>query len=454
MNSSPPLNTLNNSHFRHGGAAFGALLALASTACGGGPATGEDDTSRDIDPLSFSLDKTLPPQSIVDDDGKQCPRAKFKTIQAALDVAKDGDTILVCAGEYQETPVVSRTVTLLGAQHGVDGRTRKPDPTTETLVVTGGFDLVADGVVFDGFSLQARFSGSEDIAYGLFLHQEHSGYRVLNNLMGGPAGALFLGSSGAMQTEIRHNRFTGRGVFAGDDEPNVHAHNERIEENWFDGASLSFQGSGHSDLLILNNKLTDGATLSFFDNVFPTGTLDTRAVTVQGNTIEESGTNPAISLRHVQGAQFLSNTLEGGRASGFAVVGSNSRVYLEANIISGFDGSGIQLGELPPSGLTQELTTGLTVNGNQLRQNAIGIALLSAKGDSVSRNTIQRSKLVGIDVDANSFDNTLEANNVRSSKLRDCQDSSVGGGTGQTHDSWTLDLGTNSSPLGLCAPHQ
>jgi hypothetical protein len=170
-----------NSH-RCGIAAPGVFVALASMACGANPS----DTAAEMDETSqaataVSLEATLPPRSIVDDDGKQCPRARFKTIQAAVNAAAKGDTILVCAGTYRENSTINKTVKLLGAQHGVDGRTRRANPATESLIVTGGFTVAANNVVFDGFSLDAVFAPDEDTAFGLFLDPDHSGTQVMNN---------------------------------------------------------------------------------------------------------------------------------------------------------------------------------------------------------------------------------------------------------------------------------
>ena len=443
---------LRRSPFGREAMALGVWSALAVSACGGRATDVESESQISVGAASVPLDESLPPRSIVDDDGKQCPRAKFKTIQAALDAAKSGDTILVCAGKYREAPTVTNTVTLLGAQHGVDARTRKGNSASETLVITDGFDVAADKVVFDGFSLQAVFNESDDVAYGLFLHEEHSGYRVLNNLMSGSAGALFLGSSGAIPTSVMHNKFSGRGVFADSDEPRVHAHNERIQENWFDGAQLGFGGPGHSDLQILDNRLTNGATITLFDNFYPTGNPATRDVTVQGNSIDKPGNNPAILLRHIQSSELLDNTLEDGSSSGIAIVGSNSDLYLGSNTISGFSGSAIQVGQPPPDGVAQEQTTGLSVDANHLDHNGAGIALLFAQSDAFSQNTIQHSRLIGIAVDAHSAHNTFEANTVSASKQRDCQDQSVDGGTSHTANAWTRDIGGTSTPAGICMP--
>ncbi|MDT4935408.1 MAG: large repetitive protein, partial [Pseudonocardiales bacterium] len=58
----------------------------------------------------------------VDDDKKQCPNAQFTSIQAAVDYAAPWDTIVVCAGVYQEssTPVNSTSNPVqTGARNGL-----------------------------------------------------------------------------------------------------------------------------------------------------------------------------------------------------------------------------------------------------------------------------------------------------------------------------------------------
>jgi hypothetical protein len=442
-----------NSHYRYLIAAPGLFMVVALAACGANVVDSsykEEEADETSQATTAPLEDVLPPRSIVDDDGKQCPRAKYKTIQAAVNAATKGDTILVCAGTYRENSTVNKTVKLLGAQHGVDGRTRKANPATESLIVTGGFTVAANNVVFDGFSLDAFFAPDEDTAFGLFLDPDHSGTQVINNVMGGEAGALFLGSNGDVQTLVRHNKFTGRGVFGSDDDVSAIARNERIEANVFDQALLSFSGSGHRDLLVLNNEMTGGGSMSFYDNVFPKDNPPrTHGVTVQGNTIVGS-TDAAILLRHVGDAQFQGNSLQDGSSAGFLIIGTNKDVLISGNAISGFGAGGIQVGELPSEGTPQEVTTGLTIEGNALANDASGIALLFSRGNEFSQNTIDHSGDVGIEVDENSLNNKFETNQVSHSKQLDCRDGSMGSGTSRTHDTWVGDTGGTSSPPGLC----
>jgi hypothetical protein len=53
-------------------------------------------------------------QIFVDDDMAQCPGAQYSSIQAAVDAAKPGDTISVCAGTYHEQVFVNKQLTIKG----------------------------------------------------------------------------------------------------------------------------------------------------------------------------------------------------------------------------------------------------------------------------------------------------------------------------------------------------
>src|SRR5438309_5222344 len=79
-----------------------------------------------------------------------CPHV-FTTIQSAVTAAAVNDTIQVCPGTYNELVTVDKTLTILGAQSGVDARTRVVPVTSESVVSNGDgdFQILADKVVID-----------------------------------------------------------------------------------------------------------------------------------------------------------------------------------------------------------------------------------------------------------------------------------------------------------------
>ena len=73
----------------------------------------------------------------------------YATIQAAIDAAVAGDTIMLAAGTYNEDIVLDRAVTILGANHGVAGTGTRGLES----VITGGFEITGAGAVIDGVKI-------------------------------------------------------------------------------------------------------------------------------------------------------------------------------------------------------------------------------------------------------------------------------------------------------------
>src|SRR3989442_12705615 len=130
---------------------------------------------------------------VVDDDGfasaTDCNALTptFMTISAAVAAASHGDTIKVCPGLYAEqvfigtnaSSVVLNNLTLLGAQAGVDARTRPflPDPTTQSIIEhpCGPVQFMADNLELNGFTVQGSILPDPCFLSGIWSNPGFSG---------------------------------------------------------------------------------------------------------------------------------------------------------------------------------------------------------------------------------------------------------------------------------------
>src|SRR5438876_685941 len=110
-------------------------------------------------------DRVVPSTLFVDDDRQQNPTARYTSIQAAVRVARPGDTVQVSPGLYREVVTLDKAgLTLLGDSVSAADRTGG-DPTREVVVTAvkasplGVVNLRADGGVLRGFTVQGNTSG-------------------------------------------------------------------------------------------------------------------------------------------------------------------------------------------------------------------------------------------------------------------------------------------------------
>src|SRR5256886_413947 len=182
---------------------------------------------------------------VVDDDGMataaDCndPTPTYMTIGAAVAAAASGDTIKVCPGTYVENVVLNKSLTLLGAQAGVDARGRVASEsivtplvaTTRTLELRTG----SAGSIVDGFTFLGGTRAIESTTGPI------DGLQLLNN---------------------RIQAFTNAGVFLNDNGINI-----TVDQNDIDGTLKTGAGDlFHLDqdnfdgLYFTNNRVVNGVT--------------------------------------------------------------------------------------------------------------------------------------------------------------------------------------------------
>lgn len=288
--------------------------------------------------------------------GATCGAPDFSTIQDALDAMPAGATILVCPGSYAEELSISRPVTLLGAGHGVDGRSRNTDdsdagesvllpPQTHPdialdayfagwLVSVDAPDVVIDGFVLDGdnpdLASGVDLNGADiDYSAGLLAYGTTERFQLRNNIIRNMQSAGIYGYGHLGDNVIQFNRFAnmpapsawGVGVLT------TNHWYVQVRDNLFDTVRIGVQ----SNLLSLANPGSQPPAIS--DNEFRVQHL--------GVFLNQNG--GAVATSHqVQGNLFQAVPAAGLESPWTAVLlqglTGSRRIGLEDNHI---DGSGV-----------------------------------------------------------------------------------------------------------------
>lgn len=266
------------------------------------------------------------------------PTCDFATIQGAVDAASSGDTINVAAGTYTENVNVNKQLTILGAQSGVDARTRPG--TGESIVQSGAattnvpvFSVQADGVAIDGFTVQGANNSS-----GIALAAPFSGNQVLNNIIQNNTFGLLLNSNGATQTIVRQNFFKTNNVVGAANGNAIHSDaglsNALIDNNRSTGHDSAFAvfAGAQSNLTISNNELVTDNSIVLF-NTTTASITNNISTDPQGSGVFLGGGN--------NGVDVAGNTISGGVSSAVRVLdvgfGPNTNVSVLSNTLTGND---------------------------------------------------------------------------------------------------------------------
>jgi hypothetical protein len=413
-----------------------------------------------------------------------CTATDYLTIQAAVNAANSGDTILVAPGTYHETVTIDETghsrdhLSLLGAQAGNDARADRHDSTKESIVDAtgkGNSAIIVEvlAVVIDGFTVQG---GTQGNATGIDLKGTCStnttpanGGIVVNNILTNNATGVSLNSEGCGTANtwpppagaflvgalVEHNLFKnnnagppssgpGNGVYT------TGVQHAIITENAFYGNKTSALGMNNADdVTIMNNTSEKDGSFVIF-----TGTTNAVFSNNRGEDFGAKGVLPGAGDAAVAigpGNQYLvisDNCLEEGKApisNGIAFTSifgpgtPNTNIYVKNNRIKCFPGTGI-LAEvtefvpaLPPP--TLGTLTNSLILGNEVEDNGLDGIYLDGAVPFNAGNQL--------------FDNEAEGNH-----RFDCHDDTTGPGTANTANTWFHNTGNLMYPTGLCTPEK
>lgn len=236
----------------------------------------------------------------------------FATITDAIANTTAGGTVNVLEGTYHEMVQVANTVTLKGAQAGVDARARAG--VAESIIDNGkgDFQILADNVVIDGFTAQGAITDPNlDLtALGAAIWSNpgfsgtHGGHQIINNIIKDNIAGIELANDGTIQTKVQFNL---------------------IKNNTSPGAGT---GSGIRGDFSLNNSLIDNN--SFLNNPNSSIVLFGGAT----NTISNNSADNSISILNMMNTQITGNVLMNPVSDGIYVFGGNDGVTISNNEIT------------------------------------------------------------------------------------------------------------------------
>jgi len=418
---------------------------------------GIPDTEVGIDAAAADVMAAAPANSlVVDDDMVQCKNATFTTINQAVAAALPGDTIKVCPGDYQETVLVTKTLTFRGSTKTSDSRcikrTEVPDANKDTILHypfsgtsegggSPGFNVQANNVVIAGFFIEPDLfdgtpTGPTQNGDGIYSWPTTTGIVVRDNVLQNNSRGARLHNTGTTQavvkkTCVRNNNLgnfflttTGLGI----DLRGPAADNFLVDHNYStinDTAAINLDGATNST--IRHNKS--------FEDSSAVGLFDTMSILVQHNKASDSFGTAIYMGADNSNDRLVSNHVKNGGA-------------LQ-------DDSGIAFTNLSPIGLPGGPNTLLEVRDNQIEHMA-GSGLRAAMGTSLTNSTLAKNHAHDNGVDGIRIEgggngmNTITQNKLKKNDEHDCHDDTVGAGTGGTANTWTKNEGDTQNRPGLC----
>jgi len=328
--------------------------------------------------ITLALVIGAPPASaattlVVDEDGMaslaDCNAATpaYPTISLAVAAASPGDTIKVCPGLYNEQVNVNKdNLTLLGAQAGVDARTRPfvPDPATQSIIEhpCGPVQLTADNIELNGFTVQGSTLPDPCFLAGIWTNPGFSGtqggFRILYNIVQDNISGIELDSTCAATATlvqynlIQNNSIPGPGSGNGI-QTNFGLCKATVDSNKFFGHDNSsfLVVAPSSNLSVTNNELVAGTSERIVFGFVTGGTISGNLSTgsTSSGTVRLFGGDSNITVN----GNTLLNGMRGIRVDDPFGIGINSNIVAHQNCIKGntIAGMEVDLGGYPATAM-------------------------------------------------------------------------------------------------------
>jgi parallel beta-helix repeat protein len=300
----------------------------------------------------------------------------YATIQAAVNAAPAGGTVRVSPGTYNELVTIAEPLTVLGAQAGVDARSLargRNESIVDGQSLVGGvrsaaFDVTANDVTIDGFTVQGETLSDVAVGAGIVLGPSIAGAHVTDDIVQDNVVGLYLSNDGSTDPAvIRHDVFannnnagdnSGRGIYTDGGVSGGLLTNVLINANTFTGNvgyGTSVPG-GNPEAAVGLEAATAGKqfNVTITDNIMAgngKGLLvyNASGVTFSGNLVTGSTDTLSAAIRdegNVTGLTVTDNTVLGGTGAAVLIDGKvvgtpSSNVTVNDNNFAGNAGGGV-----------------------------------------------------------------------------------------------------------------
>jgi len=374
--------------------AVGGIAAQPAEAQSSGIPAFEDDP-KNLDTNEFLVDDDFESD---ENDGDQT----FETIGGALSVAEAGETIYVANGDYDESVLVSKSVSLVGEGAGndlTDGVVLESDGSGPALEIQADeADVTGMTILGNGTSAVSLTKGSPS--------ENVKNLQFVDNIVAADGGQIglesepmnFGGPFNAPVNQIRDNQFTVKSGASAD-------------TLVFVGGSAAGTGSQQP------GENLDPGEVSFLieDNEFTTDFPTTPGATgvslhfeatkgiVTGNQFPADGDGgPYEAIVAGNDNEFTANVMDsGGFGAGLVLAGGSGNFLASENTIENAGGPGVEI---------ETQTSDVAIDTNLIRDNTgDGVAASTVTDLSVTNNDIENNDGDGVSV-SNSTNVTVASN--------------------------------------------